>query len=61
MFRKLKPEAYIEMSKELGTYARGVGCSQIIAYISNDKLKKILENSGANVVYTLVVFPLVNF
>lgn len=61
VFRKLKPETYVEMGKWIGQYAKGQGCSQIILYCSNDRLTEILKSSGANTVFTLVVFPLVKF
>jgi hypothetical protein len=58
MFSKLKSADYIEMSRQLGTYARSLGCSRVILYSSNDKLTEIFKKSGAIGLYTLVVFPL---
>lgn len=61
MFRKLKPEMYVEMAKWIGQYAKGQDCAQVILYCSNDRLTEILKGSGANIIFTLIVFPLVNF
>jgi hypothetical protein len=58
IFLKLKVEQYIEMSIDLGNYAKSLGCAKVIAYCSNDKLTEILKKSGANTLFTLVVFPL---
>ncbi len=58
MFAKVKPDEYIKMAKGLGEYAKGVGCSQVILYCSNNKLTELLKSNGALATYTLVVFPL---
>jgi hypothetical protein len=58
MFMKVKSEQYIEMATDIGNYAKSLKCSKVIAYCSNEKLTEILKNSGANTVFTLVVFPL---
>ncbi len=58
IFSKLKSADYIEMGKHLGNYAKGLGCSRIILYSSNDKLTEIFKKSGAIGLYTLIVFPL---
>jgi hypothetical protein len=58
IFLKLKSEQYIEMSIDLGNYAKSLKCTKVIAYCSNDKLTEILKKSGANTLFTLVVFPL---
>ena len=57
MFSKVKSDEYIEMAKDLGLYAKSLGCSRVIIYSSNEKLTSLLKNNGALDLYSLIVFP----
>lgn len=57
MFLKCKPDEYLEMAKDIESYARSVDCSRVIVYCSNDKLTEVFKNNGALAMFTLVVFP----
>jgi hypothetical protein len=59
-FEKEKSEQYLEMLRGIKNYAINLGCDNIISYVGNDKLLRILKDNGAECDYTLVVFPLIN-
>jgi hypothetical protein len=61
MFSKCKAEEYIEMAKDISNYGKSLDCSRVIIYCSNDKLTKIFKDNGAQAIYSLIVFPVMNF
>jgi hypothetical protein len=57
-FGKASSAEYLDMVQTLGDYARGMECDNIISYVWNDKIIRLLEKYGAETNYTLVVMPL---
>jgi hypothetical protein len=57
-FVKERPDQYIDLLKSIKDYAEKNGCDNIISYVWNDKIVKLLKMYGAECDYTLAVFPL---
>jgi hypothetical protein len=58
-FEKERAGRYVSLLTALKNYAIDRGCDNIISYVWNDRLKKLLEAYGADCKYTLAVFPLI--
>lgn len=57
-FQKESAKQYEEILVGLREYANRIGCENIISYISDDKLKEVLQEYGAECNYTLCIYPL---
>ena len=57
-FMRLDSDNYVSMVRTIGQYARGLSCDNVIAYVHNKKLVKLLEKYGAETNYTLAIMPL---
>jgi len=57
-FLRLDSSVYLDMVRTLGSYAKGVQCDNVIAYVHNKKLVKLLKQYGAETNYTLAIMPL---
>lgn len=57
-FRIAKSEDYVKMVKGIYAYAMGCDCDNIIMYVSNPKIVRMLKSYGAQVDYVLAIVPL---
>jgi len=57
-FRMASSKDYAKMVKGIYKYALSCDCDNIIMYVWNDKLLKLLNSYGARSDYTLVTVPL---
>lgn len=57
-FQLATSKDYVSMVKGLYKYALGCNCDNVLMYVWNDKLLKMLKKYGAETNYTLVVLPL---
>ena len=56
-FEKETPQQYTEMLEGIKDYAISMGCDNILSYVWNEKMVKLLKLYGAECNYTLCVFP----
>jgi hypothetical protein len=57
-FVRVDSSDYVAMVRTLGEYAKGLECDNVISYVWNRKMIRLLKKYGAEADYTLVVMPL---